>query len=629
MDESVRDKVAQTDIRDVYPLTPMQQGILFHTVRTDRDRPYIEQFVFDSDRPIDAARLGEAWTIVVNRHDALRAAFIWEGVDAPIQVVMAHCRVPLTVLDLNGWPAVEVETTVAEFLRTDREHGFDITEVPLMRLTLFRHDHGTILVWTLHHLVMDGWSMPIVLHDVAAVYRGDANLAPEHSVEFGDFIDWLAAQDDAPARRFWSQRLAQVRTTEIAPLRPGRTAEQRGTASAGRGYHDLSPELSEALDRMARSCRVTLSTVCQAAWGLLLSRHIDSDEVVFGTTVAGRPAELPGVEGIVGVFISTIPHRMRIDGTVPVRAWLRAVQRDHLDAVPNQHIGLPRIQECAGLQAGASLFDSILVFENYPSENPDFDLGEGVGLVVREIIEDTGYPLTLTVLPRQPSIRLQLLYAPALFDDETTRTLLGRFETLLWSLLKNVDREVDAVEAGSSEGVRWADAGLSDPGGTLSATPDTMVRVLDWRGKPSLVGVTGALHVGNPGKCRDAKLRGWLLADGQVETTADTLSQEPVPSVRANDAFSRPAALLLSTLWTEIFGRPVVDADADFFRLGGDSLTAVRLTGRLRMALGTSVVVNDVLESRTLGGLLERLDLDLGSAAETDRRALVTTEPQE
>jgi hypothetical protein len=633
--DDIQTGARRPDVRDIYPLSPMQQGILFHTLRAERSGPYVEQFVFDAVGPIDAHRLATAWDTVVNRHATLRTAFVWEGVDQPVQAVVDRCAIPLAEIDLTGRSADEVTASLDEFLGADRDRGFLLTEVPLMRLTVLRHDSGAIVVWTLHHLVMDGWSMPITVNEVASAYRaGGTGDFSAPAGQFRDFIDWLTTQDHTGTERFWAARLAGVRPTRTDPLRPGRRRERRGSAAAGRGYHDLSPELSAELVAAARSSRVTLSTLFQAAWGLLLSRHTDSTEVTFGTTVSGRPTELPGVAEIVGVFINTIPHRMTIDPEASPRQWLCAVQRDHLDAVPFQHLGLLAIQSSAGLPAGTALFDSILVFENYPSENPYFEFGDGARLVVREVIEDAGYPLTLTVLPRHPSIRLQLLYDQALFDDETIRTLLGRFDFLLQSFVDNLTGRVGAIEVCAADqtdpvaGRGWAEVELPDsvtaPGS--APTADTPVFVRDAAGGLALIGVPGAIHLGPRDNWRDTGRRGCLLADGRVELLTEVTPTDAPDSFDTDELFRRPAARLLRSLWTEILDRPVTSANADFLRLGGDSLTAVRLTGRLRLAFDSKVLVNDVLDARTLGSLLRLLDDQLGSADEVDRLARAATE---
>lgn len=550
-----------SNILDAYPLTPMQGGILFHVLKEEKPGPYIEQFVFEADRAPDPARLATAWTAVVQRHPALRTAFVWEGVDEPLQNVMRECSVPVECRDLTGMEQDRVEVAVQEFLTKDRDRGIALASAPLMRLTILAHDRGCVVVWTLHHLIMDGWSMPITIAEVVAHYRADAEGSAPALHEprpFREYVTWLGKNQTPALESFWRRRLEGIRPTPVRLRTPAPMAERAGTTSAGRAYLDLNSDLSAALVNTARQARVTLSTMFYAAWSVLLARHTGTDDVIFGAAVSGRPAELPGVEDMVGVFINTIPRRVRIDGSAKVGTWLRDIQRDYFDTVPHQHASLLDIRRLAGLPSTTPLFDSIVVFENYPSENPDFDLGDGLSLRVREIVEDAGYPLTLTVLPRDPSIRLQLLYMPALFSDEMVSTLLGRFEAVLAALADGLNREVGRLGA-----VEWrANCAIAE-----SVTSET----------------------------------------GTV--TAKAAEQ---------DLFERPAARVLRDLWTEILGRPGVTAEDDFFRVGGDSLAAVRLIGKIRKLFRAPVPVNALFEERSLANLLELIDKQMGGAQAAD-----------
>lgn len=627
------------DIEDIYRLTPMQNGLLFHTLRAEQSGPYVEQFVFDAVGHLDPALLAESWTEVVNRHPALRTAFVWEGVDDPVQVVVKSCRVPFTAHDLTGKEATEVDDVVAGFLRDDRLRGFTLAEAPLMRLTLFEHDRGAVVVWTLHHLIMDGWSMPITISEVAATYRaaaGDrADLPPARP--FRDFVDWLGDEDREAPLKYWRTHLDGMTATALDPVRPGLPGEQRGTATAGRGYLDLSADLTTALTTAARAAKVTLSTVYQAAWALLLARHNDATDVSFGVTVSGRPTEIPDIDTMVGVLINTVPRRITVNDSASVASWLREVQATHLDSLPHQHIGLVEIQTCTAVPAGDAMFDSIVVFENYPSENPDFDLGEAK-LVVREVIEDAGYPMTLTVLPRQPRSRLQLLYDVDRFPDEAIRTFLGRFEAVLAGLVTDLEAPVGGIDATTAESAGTA---LDGHG----------VRVLDHRGRPAPAGVPGRVHVVAGALARraaagslvtsadgtlvhDTGLLGVLRPDGVVEfldgkapvraetRPADTPAPAP-PTTGDQDYFARPTTRLVRALWQEVLAVRVVKPNSDFFKQGGDSLSAVRLTGRLRNTLGTTIAVNAVFDERSLRGIVSRVDADLGGATAADERAAV------
>ncbi len=565
------------NIQDIYPLTPMQAGILFHVVKEDRPGPYIEQFVFEADRTPDPERLAAAWTAVVRRHPALRTAFVWEGVDEPLQIVMDECAVQVECRDLKDLEQDQVEAAVQQFLTEDRDRGIALAAAPLMRHTILASDRGCVVVWTLHHLIMDGWSMPITIAEVAAHYRacaeGSAPALPEPR-PFRDYVSWLGQNQTPALETFWRQRLAGIRPAPLRLRTPGPEAERAGEVSAGRAYLDLSSELSTALAAAARQARVTLSTVFYAAWSVLLARHAGSDDVVFGAAVSGRPAELPGIADMVGVFINTIPRRIGVDDAAEVGAFLREVQRDYLDTLPHQHAGLADLARFAGLPATAPLFDSIVVFENYPDENPEFDLGDGLRLRIREVIEDAGFPLTLTVLPRHPRSRLQLLYLPALFTAEMIATLLGRFEAVLAGLADGLGREVGRLGA-----AQWHASGTgTEPADTAESARESDAAPVNGAG-PAL--------------------------------------EQAGPAAEA-DLFCRPAAQVLREWWTEALGRPPATAREDFFRAGGDSLAAVRVIGKLRMLFKVPVPVDALFEARTLVRLLAVIDSQVGGAREAD-----------
>jgi acyl carrier protein len=626
----------QHDFEDVYPLTPMQAGILFHTLRSERSGPYVEQFVFTARVAPDPRRLAAAWTAAVDRHTALRTAFVWEGVDEPVQVVMRRARVPVDELDLTALSPDDADRAQREFLAEDRVRGFRLTAAPLMRLTLLRRADRCVVVWTLHHLVMDGWSMPITLMEVAAHYRGDGAATERPARPFRDFVAWLAEQPTEPAEAFWRHALRTARAETLSLACAGAPSEQRGRADAGRAYHDLPDALSDGLVVLAREARVTLSTVFQGAWGLLLARHTDRAEALFGAAVSGRPADLPGVEDIVGVFINTIVRRVCVDDEAELVPWLRRIQGEHLDTLPHQHLGLNQLQRLAG-PPEAPLIDTILVFENYPSENPVFDLGDGIHLEVDEIVEDADYPLTLTVLPRQPSIRLQLLYHTDRFSGPVAMTLLGRLQTVLEQMTRRPRARVGDIHisAGLAATALTPAAAAALPA-AASASDELWAHVVDRASRPMPVGVPGAIVLtarGSPAPDEPGTatgVRGYRTADGPIELLArpSAAQADAGAAVSAIATADRPALAALCALWTEVLGKTEIEPDSDFFRLGGDSLAAVRVVGRARMMFSVSIPVNALFEDRTPAQLVLRLDAQLGGPEATDRVALEHAVPQ-
>lgn len=326
------------NLEDIYPLSPMQQGMLFHSLYEPESHPYFEQSSWCIRGALDVPALREAWQRVVDRHPALRTAFMLEGTDEPLQVVYRSVEVPFAVLDRRDTGDAEAE--LARFLVADRERGFDLASAPLMRLTLIRFaDDVAYLVWSHHHLLFDGWSQPLIFRDFYAWYEGlrrgtEVVLPP--SLPYREYIAWLQRQDPHAAEAFWRETLAGFAGPTHLRVKDG-AARATGTGSAPaaeasdadpviRRKASLSPDLSAALEALAHTHHLTLNTIVQGAWGLLLSRYSGEDDVVFGATVSGRPAELPAAESLVGLCINTLPVRVRVDPVQPVRAWLADLQ---------------------------------------------------------------------------------------------------------------------------------------------------------------------------------------------------------------------------------------------------------------------------------------------------------------
>ena len=315
----------------------------------------------DMDR-VDPARLREAWQSASDRHEILRTGFL-DG-QGLLQWVARRADLPWTEHDCSGQS--DAAQAAAALASSERERSFDLAQPPLMRLALVRLSaQRHRLIWTRHHLLLDGWSSSQLLSEVLQHYAGDRPAAPAR--RYRDFIAWLGRRDPQAGRAWWREQLAAL----PAPTRlaPAMGAHDRRGASIATGHATLDVALdrpaTQALMRFAREERVTLSTLVQAAWSLLLSACTGQPAVVFGSTVAGRPAELDGAERTLGLFINTLPTVVCVDAGREVGDWLRALQANGVAAREHEHTPLYEIQQWAG--AGAEgLFDSIVVFENYP-----------------------------------------------------------------------------------------------------------------------------------------------------------------------------------------------------------------------------------------------------------------------
>ncbi|RXV65673.1 amino acid adenylation domain-containing protein [Burkholderia stabilis] len=434
--------VMPDEIADVYALTPTQQGMLFHGLYEPASDAYFSSLNFRIDGALDVERFRRAWDTVAQRHDILRTSFHWEDLDSPVQVVHRHIDLPWHEEDLRATSAAEAERRRKTYDAQDRARGFDFTRAPLMRVALFRMgDHAWCFHWSHHHILLDGWSSARLLGEVAAAYQAlPADGAPEQDAPpaFAEYVRWLARQDAAAAERFWKTKLADFpATTSLVLGRP----ELDGTAAPG-AYVEVPLRLSESdtqrLVAFAQTRRLTLNTLVQGAWAQLLGRYSGEADVVFGTIVSGRPASLPASDEMVGLFINTLPVRVRIDAR-PTSAWLAQLQMALAQQEEYAHYPLADIQKFAGLPPGVPLFESLLIFQNYPVEEALADGLPGLRIGEFQVADPNNYPLTLVVTPGK-RLSLQVLYDDGRFDRETIVRLLGHVETLLTGLAGEEDR---------------------------------------------------------------------------------------------------------------------------------------------------------------------------------------------
>ncbi|HKH47566.1 MAG TPA: condensation domain-containing protein, partial [Thermoanaerobaculia bacterium] len=317
----------QDNIEDVYPLSPLQQGILFHTLYAPEAGEYFRQLVFAIEGALDTEAFARTWQEVVDRHSILRTAFVWEETADPVQVVCRRVGAPLESQDWRDLDAAQQERRFAAHLEEDRRRGFELTETPLLRLALVRlGEKSWRFVWSYHHLLLDGWSVALLLRRVFTVYRAltQGERLPLARVRpYRDYIAWLKAQDPAQAEAFWRRTLAGLRAPTPLPLAPAGSPVEKVSADH---LLPLSPELTAALQSLARTHRLTLNTFLQGAWALLLSRTAGEPDVLFGATASGRPTELAGFESMVGLFINTLPVRMEVPDATDLLTWLRELQ---------------------------------------------------------------------------------------------------------------------------------------------------------------------------------------------------------------------------------------------------------------------------------------------------------------
>ncbi|MEW5925956.1 MAG: amino acid adenylation domain-containing protein [Gemmatimonadota bacterium] len=435
-------------VEDVYPLTPMQEGMLFHSLLAPGSGVYVGQFGLVLEGPLDVAALRAAWQGVLARHDALRAGFAWARLARPVQVVRREAELPFRVEDWRGLDGAGQEERMERWLEADRAAGFDPGGAPLMRLALFRvGDEEHRLVWTQHHLIMDGWSLSLVFGDVLAGYaarvRGEAPRAAP-GPRFREYVAWLERQDRSRAARFWKAALAGFDTP--TPLPAARAPRGGGRGHAGAALL-LPPERTGALHERARRLGVTPSTLLQGAWALLLSRYSGEDDVLFGATVSGRPAELPGAEETVGLFINTLPVRVRLEAEATLGEWLAGLQKEQAGAREYEYAPLVEVAKWSEVPAGRALFESLVVFENFPVDRALAErAGELRGVRVRSGVtrEQPSYPLWVQVIPGE-RLRVEIVHDRDRLEEGAAGRLAGHLDVLLETLAGDPARRLREV----------------------------------------------------------------------------------------------------------------------------------------------------------------------------------------
>ncbi|MET8569919.1 amino acid adenylation domain-containing protein [Streptomyces sp. NPDC004783] len=436
-------KRVKARIEDVLPLTALQEGLLFHARFDERQADvYHLQFVFDLRGELDAGALRRAADGLLARHGNLRGAFRERRNGESVQVVPDRVRMPWRQTDLSTLPAHERQARLTAILADDRATRFDPRKPPLIRCELVRlaaDEHRFVM--TSHHLLLDGWSVPLMLRELFAMYAEDGS---DHTlppvVPYREYLRWLGRQDRSLAESAWRDHLDGLE----APTLLGPAGAGRETVVPEEAEAEVDAELTARLTELARRHGLTLNTVVQGAWALVLAHLTGGDDIVFGATVSGRPPELPGVESMIGLFANTLPVRVRLDPAASLITTMRRLQEERAHLAAHEYLGLGEIQRLAG--PGGELFDTLYVFENYPAPSEDRDADRhGLRIAATEGSGTAHYPLTLTVLPGR-TLRMRLTHRPDLFSRQTVLGWAERLRRVLETVVDDPGRPVARVD---------------------------------------------------------------------------------------------------------------------------------------------------------------------------------------
>ena len=430
------------NIESIYHLSPMQEGMLFHSIDGKESKVYVVVLHFSLHGALNVSAFKRAWQNVLDRHPALRTFFIWKNRETPLQIVPRRVELPWQEYDWRYMPASEQTELLKSYAQTDRKRGFNLSKAPLMRLTLVQttqNEHH--FFFSHHHMLLDGWSVALLLEEVFAVYQANCsgeNISLEKRQPYKTYITWLKQQDLSEAELFWRKTLQGF--TQPTPIHIDEAIEnpQSSIEVYDEQQFRLSKTTTAGLQSLAQHHQITLSTLIQGAWAVLLNRYSGETDIVFGTVVSGRSIALPGIESMIGLFINTLPVRVQISPQASLMPWLKELQGQQIQARKFEYSSLRNIQAWSELvrSQGQSLFDSILVFGNYPLSNL---LKGAVGdLEIRHLrlLEGSNYPLSILADPGE-ELLLKIQYDCHRFESATIMHMLGHLKTLLEGIASN------------------------------------------------------------------------------------------------------------------------------------------------------------------------------------------------
>ncbi|MCA1019792.1 amino acid adenylation domain-containing protein [Bacillus stratosphericus] len=429
-------------VQDMYYLSPMQEGMLFHTLHHQEKGFYVEQMDMNVKGTLRSDLLEKSMNIIVERYDIFRTVFLHEKVKRPVQVVLKNRPFQLDVVDIQDLSESEQLERIDRFKQKDQLRGFDLSKDLLMRASVFQTGPSSYRwIWSYHHILLDGWCFGLVVQELFAIYHALLHDIPyrlEPVKPYKEYIHWLEKQDKQASLEYWTQSLAGFEGQSTFKEQRKQTNEHE----LGEIEWAMSKEETAALSELALQQNATLSSALQSAWSILLSRYQRSNDVLFGTVVSGRPADLAGVDRMVGLFINVIPRRIQLTDQMTFRSLLSETQQQSLAAEPHQYIPIYDIQAKAGQQ---QLIDHIVVFENVPAAKKD-EQESLLGFTVEDmnVYEKSNYDLNLLASPGE-QLQLKLAFNQRAFDPAFVRKLKDQLTLLIKEAIKHPDQSVHTL----------------------------------------------------------------------------------------------------------------------------------------------------------------------------------------
>ncbi len=443
------------NVEDIYPLSPLQEGILFHTLLAPKSGAYVVHLSFRVEGHVDVPAFKQAWQIMLERHAILRSAFVWERLEKPLQVVRRQVSLAWDERDWSQLSQSERDCRLREYMAEEHRRGFNPAQAPLMRMGLIRLSAGSYqFIFHYSHLLLDGWSVSIVFRELAACYRACAEhraLELSQPRPYRDFIAWLQHQNKNEAEAFWRDALRGF--TEPTPLgmeELRKSQEKSEDALNLERSSFLADEVTEKLQAYARQQRVTLSTIVQGTWAWLLSAYSRTSDIVAGVTVSGRPVSLKGAEAMVGVFANTLPLRIAVRHEAALGEWLREIQKRQSEISRYEFSSLTDIKSWSEVPAALPLFESFVVFENAPVAHDAQELHKNVQFQSSRVFGTANYPLALRVEPGE-RLLLRVMFDSGRFSEKTASCVLRQMELLLMAVAEGSPQHVGELSLLTSQ----------------------------------------------------------------------------------------------------------------------------------------------------------------------------------
>lgn len=545
--------MSKPKIEAIYPLTFMQQALLLHALYEQNDQGFLH-VTCSLQGPLNEELFKASWAAAIQRHAAMRTSIHWEKIEKPMQVVHPKATIKWGRHDWTVNSPEEQQSQLASLKEMDRELGLDLTKAPTSRLALIQlQEEEHLLLWSCHHILLDGWSTTIILKDALRYYdaacKGE-QLQLDAIPSYKNYLSWIQQQDLGKAAIFWEGYLGDLDSpTLIGQHQPEESPEAPAFKTK---TFSLSTELTAALQQCGQQQRVTMSTIVQGAWALLLRKYVGQDDITFGTTVSGRSADLPHIDQMAGLFMNVLPMRTIMPENQSVGEWLQAMQKQLMTARNFEYVSLNQILSWSKWSGASSIFDSLLVFENFPWS--DIEAG-GIALKDFQGGLTTTYPLTVVVQPAE-QLKFLLHYKTAEISEVFMTWLEEQMVTLL-----------DAIATSSASSI-----------GQILATFSAPIYQQD-----------------------QAKLQPYLTAEMPkffFSKGSDTVYEAPQNAIQ----------LQLTKMWEEIFGRHPIGIQENFFQIGGSSLLAVRLFAKIEQQMGRNLPPVSLLQHPTIKDLAQLLE---------------------